>query len=1672
MAQVGRISGPLLKDNLERNGKNLAFSNTFSDTELLYLDVNTGRIGINNDAPSRNLEINGTSRTVNLNTTTALNAADLEITNSTISNLSGDINLNAADAIVMSNMENGTIRISDNIISTIISNADIDITPNGSGTTEIVNNLNLIGGSLHATGDLTFEGSIVLGNNLLDDTVDFNAVIDTDIIPSQTNTYSLGTTNDRWNLYTNLINGKTVSVDKLQSGLIDFDLRHAGKLYVSINGNDTNVGDHPLGPLATIKEALSRAESSGSQPVLIFVTAGEYQETLPLVLPPNVSILGADIRNTVITPDTSSQSEDVFHLNDSCTVSNLTIRNHFYDSSNNTGYAFRFAPNAIMSDRSPYIQNVTVLTQETSEGAGDAGRGAWIDGSELNAATTNATMLFHSCTFISPGADVINMTNGVRVEWLNSFTYFANRGLYAFNGVTGRTSEDGSTVIYGAELRSIGSASVYGNYGAVADGSDTLMYLIQHNFGYIGAGNKSDNNEEDAIQENEVVELNSGQIHYVSTDHLGNFRVGDNFFVDLESGDTSISIDSIDVEALTGLIITSPGGATVLDGAYITTGNFLLDGNVISTSSGDLNLQGATGIININDNTTISGNLIIRDDFSFGGTLNIVGDQPGRITANDRLVFNVDLEQDFKPHVTLTHSLGEDVRPWNTAWLDRAEIDDVTIDENYITTDISNANLDLRSTNRIYIPNNDVQIDNNLTVSGNTDLQSIILTGNITQTGDKTQTGDYSVTNANIIGDVDISSQAQFEEILFDGNVISTTTTNADLELRANGTGNILIPNNNVTISNNLTANDINSDQIFVTQQTLFNIALINDTKISENYFTTTISNADLELRANSTGEIFIPNNDVAVENDFTVSRNTVLQNDQTNYEYGPELVINGTFDSNLTGWAESGGGSASAINGNLRINATGAARNVSQEIIVVPGKTYDFEAQFRSVSNANPFYLRIFESGVGTLFEWNETSGLVPDQLLTFSFIPTNTAIDIIFRAVDTVVEWDNVSMFEDIGLVTTFTPVQVNVTGTLDQTGNISQTGNTSVTGDTTITGGITVSNNFAKSNILFDGIVLQNTGEGLRISANISNPLSLPQIVNAIVGGATADDYAEQTEKNLINFLISNNYVDVNGSGTLTTSDYLAYLEYIGNGTTNNLEYDTFVKAVIDEIIALEYATPGYFNNVVFDGDYFDPDLSFKANGTGQVSFPTNNVIVDNNLFAASITSGNINVDQDLELNEIVITDSIIEIDDNFISTTISNENLELRAQENKLILVPTENVKIENNLSINGATDIDDILIQGNITHSGNRTQLGNLTLTGILNVSSLNAQNDLQFDEIFFENNSITTTTSNADLDLRANGTGIIDIPTHNVQIDNNATFGTLNAANININSAISFEEFNLSSNIRLFDNVITTTESNSNLELRTQDNSSIRIKNIFFNNDNINTLTEEINLDTTDLIINSTDAILLPKGTTAERQKVDIGIRFNTEDSLFEGFKNNRTITFNGVYSDNRRTSLTAHPTNDILNLTVQSVGVGFVDSNGLTIHGLDIDDVLIQDNLIRTNISNSDLELRTNGTGKLVLDDISLLDNTIENTSGTALSVNHTLYGKAKFISHSVSIPSGTTAEQPVSPEVGTTRWNTDEEVLEVWDGSTFVIASGSAATITEDEMNDLVLEYTLIFG
>jgi len=82
-------------------------------------------------------------------------------------------------------------------------------------------------------------------------------------------------------------------------------------------------------------------------------------------------------------------------------------------------------------------------------------------------------------------------------------------------------------------------------------------------------------------------------------------------------------------------------------------------------------------------------------------------------------------------------------------------------------------------------------------------------------------------------------------------------------------------------------------------------------------------------------------------------------------------------------------------------------------------------------------------------------------------------------------------------------------------------------------------------------------------------------------------------------------------------------------------------------------------------------------------------------------------------------------------------------------------------------------------------------------------------------------------------------------------------------------------------------------------------------------------------------------------------------------------------------------------------------------------------------------------------------------------------LSVSGTATGYIKFdYTSGLVIPYGTDAQKPISPEIGTTRWNTTDEVLEIWDGTSFVSAAGSGASVDESVINELLDLYTLVLG
>ena len=190
MSELGRISGAMLKDNLVRDGVDLIFENTLGDNNL-YLDVITGKVGINTDAVTRELTVNDSIRTINLIVDNYFQIDDF-----TIDGITNTITYLPSDIITNSVINTDTIsttsglRFNDTSISTTISNASIELRPHGTGIVETNTNVD-VSGNLHSTGDITFDGTITFGNQN-NDSITFNVEVDSDLIPNVSDAYNLG----------------------------------------------------------------------------------------------------------------------------------------------------------------------------------------------------------------------------------------------------------------------------------------------------------------------------------------------------------------------------------------------------------------------------------------------------------------------------------------------------------------------------------------------------------------------------------------------------------------------------------------------------------------------------------------------------------------------------------------------------------------------------------------------------------------------------------------------------------------------------------------------------------------------------------------------------------------------------------------------------------------------------------------------------------------------------------------------------------------------------------------------------------------------------------------------------------------------------------------------------------------------------------------------------------------------------------------------------------------------------------------------------------------------------------------------------------------------------------------------------------------------------------------
>jgi len=1124
---VGRISGPLLKSNLLRDGVDLAF-----ETDLLYLDVINGRVGINTGTPDYDLDVNGTVRSTNAIVDTQTTIATFTVSGNTIASSNSTINLepSGANAVVYQGklQVNSNLQLTSNAISTTVTDADLAFNTLGTGQVNINSNT-FIDGNLHVTGNLQVDGDsagqITIGDANTD-AVDFKADVASNIIPDNqsplyTPLYNLGSTSKRWaNVYTTDIQSTSITTAGITINGINLELPQGNIYYVATTGSNSNAGEHENNPVLTLKYALSLAGTGDT----VYIYPGVYTEIFPLTIPAGVAVKGSGIRAVTIQPTVGTVDKDAFLLNGETTIEDLTVTGFRYNGTNDTGYGFRFATGFTVSTRSPYIKNITVLTRGSvtspSDPYGfdqnDAGKGVFADGSVATVLSKEASILFHSVTFFTPNQETVTATNGVRIEWLNSFSYFADKGfnLYSsasgfagagltrlrintrvgtwavgntlsyydtdgttllasgvidsidsnyvnltgrclgfetltdrigktvypqgdaklstaqkkfgtaslvldgdgdyititsqpdfeygtgdftfeffwrptalgtqqilldcrtasndtalylemntagnirlfvsnayritssvactagtfnhialfrvggvtklavngtltpttwtdstnyparpfrmgaswtggapstgyidevrvvkgvakyttsvtvptstlfsdldtvvllhFNGTNNsttffddgntyqdlRTSDGGTATIinfadygdFGVEVRSIGSASIYGDYGVYGDGIGVIGYFVSHNVAYVGAGKLITNDPNDRIAANEFVQLNGAKIYHTAVDNEGNFTVGDGFSVNQKTGEVVFNGQLLTITSATGVIFTDGVYTTTITPSDITTGNIRIHDNNIDSLTGDIIVTAASGAINLQNNTFVTGNLDVTGDINIGGNIQI-GDQ-----TTDTISFVAGINSNLVPATTAFYDLGTPSLRWNNAYLSRLEVDGLVIDSNTISTTIGNDNLTLSAngTGKIVVPSNDVEFDQNLTVgndltvtTGTTYLKDTTVVGTITQTGDIIQTGNFTSSgDLDITGHITSTGYLQLPQVRIENNVVSTTGT--DLQLQANGLGNVVIENIKVS-DNNIQSISTNSD-IILTPQGTGNV-IINNTQ-------------------------------------------------------------------------------------------------------------------------------------------------------------------------------------------------------------------------------------------------------------------------------------------------------------------------------------------------------------------------------------------------------------------------------------------------------------------------------------------------------------------------------------------------------------------------------------------------------------------------------------------------------------------------------------------------------------------------------------------------------------------------------------------------------------------------------------------------------------------------
>jgi hypothetical protein len=308
--------------------------------------------------------------------------------------------------------------------------------------------------------------------------------------------------------------------------------------------------------------------------------------------------------------------------------------------------------------------------------------------------------------------------------------------------------------------------------------------------------------------------------------------------------------------------------------------------------------------------------------------------------------------------------------------------------------------------------------------------------------------------------------------------------------------------------------------------------------------------------------------------------------------------------------------------------------------------------------------------------------------------------------------------------------------------------------------------------------------------------------------------------------------------------------------------------------------------------------------------------------------------------------------------YVDAQVTAQDLDFACDDSTTLSIDLDSESLQfsggTGITTAGTSNTVTIAIDGTVT-----TLTGSQTLTNkVLTAPTINAATmtgTVTVDSISMADNTITTNASNADLELDASGTGSVRL------IAPTTAVSTLTTADITTTGTHTITGQLDAEGVRIKDNTVTTLASNANLELSASGTGVVDVQSA------MTTVGQTVTGD-----INVTGAVRV------DNIKIDANaiVATNSNGAILINPNGTGSITLGGN-TVNVPSILSAHTTyidRELLMGPIAKIKPSvtnddvIIESNGTG--SVVLDQVSVTDNKITTHVSNADLQLDTDGTG------------------------------------------------------------------------------------------------------